>query len=97
MSDALYYENACIFFDGKVLLRNFKGDTGRLTLGFMTIGEYHWLAEETERFEITEGEAIFSYEETIISVVPGNEVIIPQGTYFTVKVKQHLDYRCYYE
>ncbi|MDC9589966.1 pyrimidine/purine nucleoside phosphorylase [Xenorhabdus sp. XENO-10] len=97
MSETLYYENTCIFFDGKVLLRNFKGDKGRLTFGFMAIGEYRWVAEETERFEISEGEAIFSYKETIISVVSGSEVIIPQNTTFTVKVSQHLDYRCYYD
>ncbi|KMJ46119.1 pyrimidine/purine nucleoside phosphorylase [Xenorhabdus khoisanae] len=96
MSEPLFYDNSFVFFDGRVILRNFISNGVRVTLGFMAKGEYRWLAEEAEHFIIDEGEAIFSYDNFEFVASPSSEIIIPKGMTFNVNVRSHLDYWCYY-
>ncbi|MBF2792019.1 MULTISPECIES: pyrimidine/purine nucleoside phosphorylase [Enterobacter] len=96
MSELLRYEKTLIFFDGKVILRDFSVDGIKMTMGYMASGQYRWLAEDPERFIIISGKAVFTYNDQKVNVQSGNEVFVPAGTTFTVEVAEPLDYRCYY-
>ncbi|WP_080468943.1 pyrimidine/purine nucleoside phosphorylase [Enterobacter cloacae] len=96
MSELLRYEKTFIFFDGKVVLRDFSVEGNKMTMGYMASGHYRWLAEDAERFIIVSGNAIFAFNDKEVNAQPGDEVFVPPGTTFTVEVAEPLDYRCYY-
>lgn len=96
MFNQLLFENTLIFFDGKVVLRNFIENGKKMTMGFMSIGDYRWFAEDPERFLIIGGCATFTFNDEIRTVKDGDEIFVPAGTTFTMSVTEALDYRCYY-
>ncbi|WP_036829130.1 pyrimidine/purine nucleoside phosphorylase [Photobacterium sanctipauli] len=99
MSNITYnYHDTFVFFDGNVILRNFKtGNDTVITFGFMRCGSYCWLAEQQETFHIEAGKAVFVVDGEESSVSKGSIMIVPKGKKFTVKVLEHLDYRCQYD
>ncbi|WP_227317968.1 pyrimidine/purine nucleoside phosphorylase [Cedecea davisae] len=96
MSELFIFEGTHIFFDGKVVLRDFYQKDIKVTMGFMAKGEFKWLAEKTERFFILSGRADFIVGSDVISAYPQSEIIIPEGSVFSVQVSEPLDYRCFY-
>ncbi|MFD3249197.1 pyrimidine/purine nucleoside phosphorylase [Rahnella aquatilis] len=96
MSDLLEFRETHIFFDGKVVLREFLSGDVRVTMGYMSSGEFRWLAEEPERFNIISGCAEFIVDAESYIAAPGHEIYVPAGSTFTVKVSEPIDYRCYY-
>lgn len=96
MSDTLTFDRTYIFFDGRVVLRDFYQDDIKLTMGYMAKGEFKWLADKTERFTIVSGLANFIFDGKIIPAEPGSIITVPEGKTFTVNVSEPIDYRCYY-
>ncbi|WP_300000684.1 pyrimidine/purine nucleoside phosphorylase [uncultured Cedecea sp.] len=96
MSELFEFDSTHIFFDGKVLLRDFYQNKIKVTMGFMAAGEFKWLADKTERFIILSGCAYFILGDDVFPALPNSEITIPEGTVFTVKVSEPIDYRCYY-
>ncbi|MGF1681196.1 pyrimidine/purine nucleoside phosphorylase [Photobacterium minamisatsumaniensis] len=91
------YQDSYVFFDGNVILRNFKTDNNELiTFGFMRCGEYRWLADEQETFHIESGQAVFLVDDDEVTVISHSTFVVPKGKEFTVRVLEHLDYRCQY-
>ncbi|PHM44740.1 hypothetical protein Xmau_01453 [Xenorhabdus mauleonii] len=97
MSELLQFKDTYIFFDGKVVLRNFLSEGVKVTMGYMATGEFRWLAEEPERFHILSGKAEFIVGSDKLIAEQGREVFVPAGSTFTVNVSEPLDYRCYYD
>ncbi|EAY5052206.1 DUF1255 family protein [Salmonella enterica subsp. enterica serovar Havana] len=96
MSESFEFDSTHIFFDGKVVLRDFYQNRTKVTMGFMAAGEFKWLAEKKERFNILSGAACFIIGNDVLPALPNSEIIIPEGTVFIVKVSEPIDYRCYY-
>lgn len=96
MSDQLLFDSTLIFFDGRVVLRNFIEHGRKMTMGFMSVGDYRWLAEEPEHFMIVSGGATFTFNNKTRTAKEGCEIFVPAGTTFTMSVTEPLDYRCYY-
>ncbi|MDC9581486.1 pyrimidine/purine nucleoside phosphorylase [Xenorhabdus sp. PR6a] len=97
MSELFQFKETHIFFDGKVVLRNFLSDGVKVTMGYMATGEFRWLAEEPERFHILSGNAEFIVGSDRFIAEQGSEIFVPAGSTFTVNVSESLDYRCYYD
>jgi uncharacterized protein YaiE (UPF0345 family) len=96
MSELLTYVNSDIYFEGKVLLRNFIENGMKLTMGFMAMGEFNWLAEEQESFHIIDGDALFVLPDGELKAISGTKIVVSKGVKFRVIVQKPLDYRCYY-
>lgn len=96
MSETLTFDKTYIFFEGRVVLRDFHQNGQKMTMGYMAKGDFKWLADQVERFTIVSGLADFIFDDQIIPARSGSVITVPEGKTFTVKVTEPMDYRCYY-
>lgn len=90
---------ANIYFDGKVSSRTVFLETGeRLTLGFMSPGEYEFATGAKERMEIVGGSLTVQLPEatTWQTFTAGDYFEVPANSRFLAKTDTYADYTCHY-
>ncbi|UQF12472.1 pyrimidine/purine nucleoside phosphorylase [Vagococcus lutrae] len=92
-------QQANIYFEGKVSSRTVILENGeRLTLGFMTPGEYTFNTAAKERMEIVGGSLTVQLpdEEDWQTYTAGQSFDVPANSQFHAKTDTYADYTCYY-
>ena len=92
---------ANIFFDGKVINRDFEDITTgeKYSLGTMQKGQYKWMAEVQETFTILQGicNVDIDGEEETKTYNCGDQFTIEEGKIFSIQTTDILDYKVSYD
>lgn len=90
--------DANVYYDGRVTSRELvTADGVRKTLGIILPGEYEFESEDEEAIEIRRGTLDVTLPgEDPTTVGPGETVVVPPGTTFTVETDDVVDYCCTY-
>lgn len=97
--NATITEKANVYFDGKVTSRAVtKADGTKITLGFMTAGEYTFNTAAEELMEVVNGEmtVLLPGESEWKTYGADTKFSVPANDSFQVKVPAFADYCCSY-